>query len=292
VKRPKDDDGSVPLATLGPATARGRRNARTPFHRFRARYALVRAAVGAVALVGLAFSLIAAVHSINNGNALNASPLCAAGARQADCRTRVSVTVTGTQIKRQPREGREGEIDTREYGAIRLLSEVTTGDIWHGRLVALTTADGESLPTLDAPANDTLGWTLLVVVCEVAAFFPIRSVARRRLRRRLGNPGPWTASENIVLAAAGLAMSLVLVAGTILLFVGSAWAGTIVVGIGMATVLYSVTVPQISWRTLNSVVGIFQSISRPTPHGPVPKARVATPAGDASPDEPAPARAG
>jgi len=178
VRRPKDDDGSVPLATLGPARVRGRRNARTPFHRFRARYSLVRAAVGAVALVGLVFSLIAAIHSINNGNALNASPLCAAGARQADCRTRVSITVTGTQIKRQARVGREGEIDTREYGAIRLLSddpdlvdlfhptEVTTGDIWHGRLVALDTVDGESFPTLDAPANDTTGWTLLVAVCE------------------------------------------------------------------------------------------------------------------------------
>ena len=251
-----------------------------------------------MALVGLAFSLIAAIHSIKNGNALNASPLCAAGAQQADCRTRVSVTVTGTHIKRQPRVGREGEIDTREYGAIRLLSndpdlvdlfhptEVTTGDIWHGRLVALTTADGESFPTLDAPANDTAGWTLLVVVCEVAAFFPIRSVARRRLRRRLGNPGLWTASENLIVAATGFVMSLVLAAGTILLFVGSAWAGTIVIGICMAMVLYSVAVPQISWRMLNSVAGIFQSISRPTPYGPVPKARVATPAGDASPTNP------
>ena len=50
MKRPKDDDSSVPLATLGPARARGPRNARRPFHRFRARYPLVRTAVGAVGL--------------------------------------------------------------------------------------------------------------------------------------------------------------------------------------------------------------------------------------------------
>jgi hypothetical protein len=149
----------------------------------------------------------------------------------------------------------------REFAQRLHSGQAVVAEIWHGDPVRLV-ANNEVVPTVFVPANDALGFVMLVAIAELAAFVSLRSISHRRLRYVLGYR-PHLTSDTIIRGSVGIAIFAVLLAGMLLLAVGAASAGVATVGAGIAVLIYTVVVPQVWPRMFDRATTVLEGFMNP-----------------------------